>query len=201
MSGKEMTVEEVMSEVLQDRAYYRNSGGGVTLSGGEVSTQPEFAVELLKALKNENISTAIETNLYAPWKVYESLMPFVDLVMFDIKIFDNSTHKKLTGVSNQRILENAKRIADSGKPYLVRTPVIPGVNDNEEEIGNIAEYVGGLGGAQYYELLLFNPLGESKYDALQVKNDFAGTRPTKTEGAERLEQVAKRKSGLPVRIG
>ena len=128
-------------------------------------------------------------------------MPFVDLVMFDIKIFDNSAHKKLTGVSNQRILENAKRIADSGKPYLVRTPVIPGVNDNEEEIGNIAEYVGGLGGAQYYELLLFNPLGESKYDALQVKNDFAGTRPTKTEGAERLEQVAKRKSGLPVRIG
>ena len=87
-------------------------------------------------------------------------MPFVDLVMFDIKIFDNSTHKKLTGVSNQRILENAKRIADSGKPYLVRTPVIPGVNDSEEEIGNIAEYVGSLGGAQYYELLLFNPLGE-----------------------------------------
>ena len=201
MSGKEMTVEEVMSEILQDRGYYRNSGGGVTLSGGEVSTQPEFAVELLKALKNENISTAIETNLYAPWSVYESLMPFVDLVMFDIKVFDSSAHKKWTGVSNQRILENAKRIADSGKPYLVRTPVIPGVNDNEEEIGNIAEYVGGLGGAPYYELLLFNPLGESKYDALQVKNDFAGTRPTKTEGAERLEQVAKRKSGLPVRVG
>ena len=85
MSGKEMTVEEVMSEILQDRGYYRNSGGGVTLSGGEVSTQPEFAVELLKALKNENISTAIETNLYAPWSVYESLMPFVDLVMFDIR--------------------------------------------------------------------------------------------------------------------
>lgn len=97
MSGKEMAVEEVMSEVLQDRNYYRNSGGGVTLSGGEVAAQPEFAVELLKALKNENISTAIETNLYAPWSVYESLMPFVDLVMFDIKVFDSSAHKKWTG--------------------------------------------------------------------------------------------------------
>ena len=121
--------------------------------------------------------------------------------MFDIKIFDEDAHRRWTGVSNRQILENAKKVAASGKPYLVRTPVIPGVNDTEEEIGSIANYVGTLGGAQYYELLLFNPLGESKYEALQVKNDFAGTRPTKTEGAERLEQVAKRKSGLPVRIG
>ena len=87
MSGKEMTVEEVMEEILQDRAYYRNSGGGVTLSGGEVSTQPEFALELLQALKKEGISTAIETNLHAPWSVYERMLPFLDLVMFDIKIF------------------------------------------------------------------------------------------------------------------
>ena len=87
MSGKEMTVEEVMEEILQDRAYYRNSGGGVTLSGGEVSTQPGFALELLQALKKEGISTAIETNLHAPWSVYERMLPFLDLVMFDIKIF------------------------------------------------------------------------------------------------------------------
>ena len=99
MSGKEMTVEEVMEEILQDRAYYRNSGGGVTLSGGEVSTQPEFALELLQALKKEGISTAIETNLHAPWSVYERMLPFLDLVMFDIKIFDEEAHRRWTGVS------------------------------------------------------------------------------------------------------
>ena len=142
MSGKEMTVEEVMEEILQDRAYYRNSGGGVTLSGGEVSTQPEFALELLQALKKEGISTAIETNLHAPWSVYERMLPFLDLVMFDIKIFDEEAHRRWTGVSNRQILENAKKVAASGKPYLVRTPVIPGVNDTEEEIGSIANYVG-----------------------------------------------------------
>lgn len=201
MAGKEMTVDEVMAEVLQDQPYYRNSGGGVTLSGGEVSTQPEFACELLQALKAAGISTAIETNLYAPWAVYQSLLPLVDLIMFDIKIFDPELHKKWTGVNNQRILENAKKVADLGIPFLVRTPVIPGVNDTEEEIGRIAEFVGQLGGAQYYELLLFNPLGESKYNALEMKNEFVGTRPTKEEGAERLRQAALLKSGLPVWVG
>ena len=201
MSGKEMTVEEVMEEILQDRAYYRNSGGGVTLSGGEVSTQPEFALELLQALKKEGISTAIETNLHAPWSVYERMLPFLDLVMFDIKIFDEEAHRRWTGVSNRQILENAKKVAASGKPYLVRTPVIPGVNDTEEEIGSIANYVGTLGGAQYYELLLFNPLGESKYDALQMDNTFAGTRPTGEEGAARLKWVAAQTPGLSVRVG
>lgn len=201
MSGQEMTVEEVMEEVLQDRAYYRNSGGGVTLSGGELTTQPEFALELLTALKKEGISTALETNLYAPWSVYEKLLPVVDLMMFDIKLFDSAAHKKWTGVPNERILENAKKVAASGKPYLVRTPVIPGANDTEEEIGNIAEFVGKLGGAQYYELLLFNPLGESKYEALQAKNEFAGTRPTESEGASRLEQIARERSGIQVRVG
>ena len=201
MSGKEMTVEEVMEEILQDRAYYRNSGGGVTLSGGEVSTQPEFALELLQALKKEGISTAIETNLHAPWSVYERMLPFLDLVMFDIKIFDEEAHRRWTGVSNRQILENAKKVAAYGKPYLVRTPVIPGVNDTEEEIGSIANYVGTLGGAQYYELLLFNPLGESKYDALQMDNTFAGTRPTGEEGAARLKWVAAQTPGLSVRVG
>ena len=121
--------------------------------------------------------------------------------MFDIKIFDEEAHRRWTGVSNRQILENAKKVAASGKPYLVRTPVIPGVNDTEEEIGSIANYVGTLGGAQYYELLLFNPLGESKYDALQMDNTFAGTRPTGEEGAARLKWVAAQTPGLSVRVG
>lgn len=201
MSGREMTVEEVMEEIRQDRAYYENSGGGVTLSGGELTTQPDFAYALLEALKAEGISTALETNMYAPWHVYERLLPLVDLMMFDIKVFDSQIHKKWTGVDNQRILENAKKVAESGKDYLVRTPVIPGVNDTEEEIGSIAAYVGSLGGAQYYELLLFNPLGESKYQALQAVNQFEGSRPSAAETADRLKKAAEERSGLPVRVG
>lgn len=200
MSGKEMSVEEIMEEIMQDKAYYQNSGGGVTLSGGEISLQPEFVLELLTALKKENISTAIETNLYAPWEIYETFLPLVDLVMFDIKTFSNDLHKKWTGVENKRILENAEKIARSQKPYLVRTPVIPGVNDTEEEIGKIASFLKELGGAQYYELLLFNPLGESKYAALQMPNDFCGVTPTKNEKAMLLQKTAYEKSGISVRV-
>ncbi len=201
ISGREMTVKEVMDEILQDRAYYENSGGGVTLSGGELTTQLEFARALLEAIKAEGISTALETNMHAPWHIYESLLPLVDLVMFDIKIFSAAAHKKWTGVGNDRILKNAKKVAESGKDFLVRTPVIPGVNDTEEEIGNIAEFVGGLGGAQYYELLLFNPLGESKYQALEANNSFKGSRPSSADFAEKLRQAAEKRSGLPVRVG
>lgn len=201
LSGREMTVEEVMEEILQDMAYYKNSGGGVTLSGGELTTQPEFARALLETVKAEGISTALETNMYAPWHVYESLLPLVDLVMLDIKIFDCEAHRKWTGVSNERVLENARKLAKTGKDFLVRTPVIPGVNDSQEEIGNIAEFAGSLGGAQYYELLLFNPLGESKYQALQTDNQFEGARPSPVKTADRLKQIAEERSGLPVRVG
>lgn len=201
LSGREMTVEEVMEEILQDRAYYKNSGGGVTLSGGELTTQPEFARALLEAVKAEGISTALETNMHAPWQVYESLLPLVDLVMFDIKIFDCEAHRKWTGVSNERVLENARKLAKTGKDFLVRTPVIPGVNDSQEEIGNIAEFAGSLGGAQYYELLLFNPLGESKYQALQTDNQFEGARQSPAKTVDRLKQIAEERSGLPVRVG
>ena len=190
-----------MEEILQDRAYYENSGGGVTLSGGELTTQPEFAKALLEAIKAEGIPTALETNMHAPWHIYESLLPFVDLIMFDIKIFDGDLHKKWTGVDNKRILNNAQKVAASGKDFLVRTPVIPGVNDTPEEIGDIAEFVGGLGGAQYYELLLFNPLGESKYQALEADNRFKGSRPSPADIAEKLRQTAEKRSGLPVRVG
>lgn len=200
-SGKEMSVEDILSEVRQDIPYYRNSGGGVTLSGGEVSVQPEFALELLRALRKEGISTALETNLLAPWVVYQKLLPELDLLMFDIKLFDGAAHRKWTGVGNETILENARRAAGE-IPYLVRTPVIPGVNDNEQEIASIADFIKGLGGElQYYELLRFNPLGESKYTALRLENDFAGVRPGSESDTEQLARAARAAGLSDVRIG
>ena len=201
LSGKEMDTEEVMAEILQDLPYYRNSGGGVTLSGGEVTCQPDFALELLRACRRQGIPTALETNLLAPWAVYEKLLPELDLLMFDVKVYDEEKHKRWTGVSNRAILENARRAAES-LPYLVRTPVIPGVNDTAEEIGAIAGFVHSLGGdLQYYELLRFNPLGEGKYTALDMANDFAGVRPGPEADTEPLAQAAREAGLAQVRIG
>ena len=201
LSGKEMDTEEVMAEILQDLPYYRNSGGGVTLSGGEVTCQPDFALELLRACRRQGIPTALETNLLAPWAVYEKLLPELDLLMFDVKVYDEEKHKKWTGVSNRAILENARRAA-AALPYLVRTPVIPGVNDTAEEIGAIAGFVHSLGGdLQYYELLRFNPLGEGKYTALDMANDFAGVRPGPEADIAPLAQAAREAGLAQVRIG
>lgn len=201
LSGKEMDTEEVMAEILQDLPYYRNSGGGVTLSGGEVTCQPDFALELLRACRRQGIPTALETNLLAPWTVYEKLLPELDLLMFDVKVYDEEKHKRWTGVSNRAILENARKAA-AALPYLVRTPVIPGVNDTAEEIGAIAGFVHSLGGdLQYYELLRFNPLGEGKYTALDMANDFAGVRPGPEADIEPLAQAAREAGLAQVRIG
>ena len=195
-----MDVDEVMAEVIQDADYYRNSGGGVTLSGGEIAMQHEFAGELLAVLKAKGISTAVETNMLADWSRYEKLIPCLDLAMVDIKLFSEEEHRKWTGVGNQGILENIRKMSDTGIPIIVRTPVIPGVNDDEGEIGRIADFIASLRHVEYYELLQFNPLGESKYGALSLENEFAGVRPLDTGHMEPLAKAAER-SRVPVRIG
>ncbi|MDD2502889.1 MAG: glycyl-radical enzyme activating protein [Clostridia bacterium] len=166
MVGKEMTVEEVIEEVRQDMPYYKNSGGGITLSGGEFTLQKDFAYDLLKACKLEGINTGVESNISLSWKSIEPLLPLIDIVMMDIKIINNGLHKKWTGISNAVILENAKLMSETGKPLIVRTPVIPGINDNEKEIGEIAEFICGFQNLMYYELLPYNPIGKDKYDRL-----------------------------------
>lgn len=202
MSGKEMTVEEVMEEILQDRAYYREFRRRRNTLRRRGFHAARICPGIAAGPEKGGNFHGDRDEPHAPLEAStKGMLPFLDLVMFDIKIFDEEAHRRWTGVSNRQILENAKKVAASGKPYLVRTPVIPGVNDTEEEIGSIANYVGTLGGAQYYELLLFNPLGESKYDALQMDNTFAGTRPTGEEGAARLKWVAAQTPGLSVRVG
>lgn len=201
MSGKGMDSEQVMEQILEDQAYYRNSGGGVTLSGGEVLMQPEFALELLTRCREAGISTAIESNLNVEWSVLERLLPVIDLVMCDIKLMDEQQHKRWTGVSNLRILENAQKLADRKIPMIIRTPVIPGVNRSEEAIGAIAAYIAGLqGNLLYYELLNFNPLGDAKYKGLEMENRFSGEKPAEKDVMERLAQTAGN-WGIAVRIG
>ena len=189
--GFEADVDRVLFEVMQDEAYYARSGGGVTLSGGEVLLQPAFALDLLRALRARGVHTAIESNLNVPFSVLEPLLPELDLVMCDLKTWDDDLHRKYTGVSNARIKENIERLKETGVPVIVRTPVIPGVNDRPEEISAIAAFAAQLPNLLYYELLNFNPLGSSKYLALDVENAFATARPLPEEKIQSLADAAR----------
>ncbi len=198
--GKEYSVEDVLKEVLQDRDYYSRSGGGVTLSGGEVLLQSDFALELLKALRNEGIPTAIESNLNVNHSVIEPLLGYIDLIMCDMKIWNNEKHRKWTASDNYRIIDNIRKLSRTGVPMIIRTPVIPGVNDDPKDIKEISSFVGTLDNVLYYELLNFNPLGGSKYLALDMEDSFRGQRPLKDEQMEAFRSTALENTGT-VRIG
>ena len=175
MSGKEMTLDKIMGEILQDKAYYEASGGGITLSGGEVLCHVDFAAEIARECKKEGISVAIETNLSFPLSHIEPLLSNVDLVMADLKIFDDEMHKKYTGLSNKTTLENIKNIRDI--PMIIRTPLIEGVTATKENLRSIASLLEGKENLIYYQLLNFNPLGASKYQSLDKDNDFSALKP------------------------
>lgn len=186
MSGQEMSTDEVMKEILQDKPYYLNSGGGITISGGEVSCQQEFAEEIVERCHANGISTAIETNLYYSFDKMLTLLSKLDLIMLDIKLFDAEEHHKWVGTDNQLVLKNVKKVEKLGIPIIVRTPLIPDVTDTEHNLIKIAGFLKGMENLLYYELLNFNPLGASKYEALGRENMFADARPL---CKERLEEI------------
>jgi len=165
-AGREMTVDQVMKEIVADKEFYESSGGGVTLSGGEPLVQLESALAILKACKAERIHTAIETNLAWPWSHVAATVPWTDLFMVDVKLMDASAHERWTGTSNEQILANARQLSAAGVPMIVRTPVVAGVNATTNQIGCIADFVASVGNVLYYELLPYHPLGTHKYAAL-----------------------------------
>lgn len=175
MSGKEMTVEEILTEIRRDKAYYEASNGGVTLSGGEVLCHLDFAVALAKACRKEGISVAIESNLSLPYDRIRPLLSLCDVIMADIKIYDDEKHRAYTGVSNQTTMDNIRKIKDI--PLIVRTPLIEGVTATDENLRAIAQELEGKENLLCYQLLNFNPLGASKYQGLDVANSFAALRP------------------------
>lgn len=199
MCGKPMTVNDVMKQIVQDKAYYDNSNGGVTISGGEVLCNIEFATELAKACKTEGIHVAIETNLSISLENAKCLISHLDMVMCDIKIFDNEEHLKYTGISNSVVLENIKKLDELNIPFIVRTPLIPDVTDREENIEQIADYIKNFKNLIRYELLNFNPLGEGKYKSLNKANDFEKERPLSDGNLEKLKNIAEGK-GITVKV-
>lgn len=200
--GRDVTVEEVMKTVGQDRPYYYRSGGGLTLSGGESLCQPEFARDLLRAAKENGINTAMESMACAEFKVIDKILPYLDHYLLDIKHMDSAKHKEFTGRSNELMLENAKKIAESGKCRLsIRIPVIPTFNDTEEEIRAIAEYAKELPGTEKIHLLPYHRLGQDKYEGLGREYLMKEILPPPAERMERLLKMARSASGLSCQIG
>ena len=197
--GQDVTVDEIMPELLADENYFRRSGGGITLSGGEFLGQHEFAAELLKTCQEHGLHTAVESTANASWEKIEAVLPYIDLYLMDIKHMDGAKHKEYTGVSNELILENAKRIAKSGVELIIRTPVIPGFNDTAEEIRAIAKFAATLG-AKEYHLLPYHRLGSDKYAGLGRNYSLKEIQPPPAERMEYLLEVAC-ESGLKCQIG
>ena len=194
--GREMTVEDVFREIALDKPYYGEEGG-VTLSGGEPLCQAAFAQALVEKCNAEGIGCAMESNLYANWSVAEPVVSRLSLLMSDLKLWNEQEHERWTGVSNRRIRENLQRTAETGVPLVLRTPVIPGVNDAPDEIASIARFAAGFSNLKYYELLSYHPLGLSKAKALGMEmTEFE--KPTRTLMEALLDAAAE--AGVPVRI-
>jgi len=198
--GTKMTVEQLMAVVREDMDYYRSSGGGVTLSGGEVLLQAEFAAQLLKACKEEGIDTAIESNLSGDFANIEKLLPYLDRVYCDIKLLDEESHIQYTGLSNKHTLENIARLKEYSIPVTVRTPLIPGITDSEENIVAIARWIRENAKVEAYELLNYNPLAEAKAEELGTDYALRGLK-RKTGAQLRALAALAEKEGVPVTVG
>ena len=207
--GQRMTTEEVVEEVLRDRAFYQSSGGGVTLSGGEPLLQRDFAAAILTRCKAEGIHTALETAGHCRWEDLAAILPLTDLVMMDIKHLDPVKHRAATGVSNGQILANARRLAQTDKQLLLRVPVVPTVNDSVAEIAAIAQFIHQLDRSRReqgagappisLELLSFHRLAADKYRSLGL--DYRAS-SLETISPERMAELTAAASacGVPVQF-
>jgi len=190
--------EDVLATVLRDKAYYDNSGGGLTLSGGEPLLQAGFARELLAGARKRAVHTALDTAACVPWETLEPLLAVTDLVLLDVKSMDSAIHERWTGVPNETILENARRLAAADVDVIVRIPVVPGaVNDSEDDCRRCAEFLVGFPRLRGVELLPYHDLGIEKVRVLQrpeAQQRFA------TPAAARIRRLSGIFADLGIRV-
>jgi pyruvate formate lyase activating enzyme len=199
LRGEEMTVEQVLTEVEKDRPFYENSGGGMTLSGGEPLFQPDFALALLRAAKAAGLHTCLDTSGHAFWPVIEGMLPYVDVLLYDIKGVDPRRHQQRTGRSNRQILENLRHLTADGVCVNVRVPVVKDYNDDEQDMRELAGYLLSLDHVPAVELLPYHRLGEGKYESLGIRNGHH-LEPPRREDVEALAELA-RSLGLECTVG
>ena len=164
--GRDVTVREVMAEVAKDMNYYKRSGGGLTLSGGESLLQPQFAKALFMAAHDYGINTAIESTGAVKFEIIEDILPYIDYFLMDIKHMNSKKHEEFIGKPNDIVLENAVKIAKKAKYLAIRVPVIPTFNDTAEEIGEIAKFASTLNNVTKMHILPYHRLGLDKYEGI-----------------------------------
>jgi pyruvate formate lyase activating enzyme len=199
VAGRRATSDEVVTEICKDAPFFANSGGGVTLGGGEPLAQGDFAREILKQCRLHGIHTAIETCGHVPWPAIEAILPLTDLFLYDIKHLDADAHRTQTGEDTALILSNLGRLVESGGTVTARVPVVPGFNDTPEDIQAIAGHVARLGIRELH-LLPYHRLGRSKYRLVGRAYTFAGGEKVSESGMETLRMAA-RATGLVVKVG
>lgn len=172
LCGEDYTVEDVVNRIEKDMPFYRKSGsGGVTVSGGEPMSQPAFTTSLLKACREKGIHTALDTTGFAQYEALKGVLPYTNLFLYDLKAMDSAVHKRTTGVPNELILENARRLASDGATFQLRAPIIPGINDNDEHIRALGAFCASIkDSVEMLQLLPYHKLGSVKYDRLQLDN-------------------------------
>jgi len=200
MVGTHMTVAEVLGEVLKDRIFYDDSGGGVTVSGGEPITQSQFLGALLGACRAEGIHTAVDTCGFAPQEDVLSIAPLTDLFLYDLKMMDDDVHRRFTGVSNAMILDNLKALSREHDNIWIRVPVIPGFNDGDDHLDAIVRFTASINGVRQVNLLPFHELGMHKNEHLGREDTLE---PVPSASADCLKTAAERfrAAGVPVHIG
>lgn len=187
--GREMTVKEVLDEVMEDKMFYKELGG-ITLSGGEPLSQSEFSYELLKGAKELGITTAVETCGFVKYEILEKIAPYVDLFLYDYKITDSALHKKYIGVDNTLILENLFKLDESGAKIVLRCPIIPNINDNDEHFEGIIKVANSLKNLVRVEIEPAHILGNSKYSQFGYKTTSFDYRvPTDEEVLKWIEKI------------
>ena len=200
--GRPWTPEELFAEVDKDTVFYDTSGGGVTLSGGEPMAQADFVLALARLCHEAGIHLALDTCGVVTWEQYERALPLVDLVLYDLKIFDAERHRASTGADNTRILENARRIAASGKPMWIRTPVIPGHTADEANVAALGDFIAAdLPTVQRWDLLAYTNLGQPKYHRLDLPYGLEGAPLLTRAEMEAVHAIARQRVDVAVWSG
>ena len=202
LSGRVWSAGDVFAEVKKDDAFYKRSGGGVTLSGGEPLAQPEFSTAILSLCKQAGLHTAIETTGMARWETLEQVLEHVDLVLYDLKHMDSASHQKFTGVPNDLILENLKRMRrEYSIPIVVRIPIVPGYNADLKNIAATARFIAReIGPGTRVNILAYHQLGETKYGRLEREGRGASITPPTAEEMAAIQKCMEA-HGLIVSIG
>lgn len=200
MAGRRVTSAEVMAELAKDEPFYRDSRGGVTFSGGEPLSQPDFLHELLERCRAHRFHTAVDTSGHAPYAAFERILPLTDLFLFDLKIADDRAHKPLTGVSNRLLLDNLRKLSRSGCSLAVRVPLVPGCNDSVPDLERLADLVAALPNRHPLHLLPYHRGYTSKIKRLGLADRLPATEPPARE-KQRLAAAVFSRRDLTVTIG